>query len=107
MYILFSVYHLQQQAPKPKRIVCQREVSQFLISTIHTILTSSLGRAQQLLCYAFFAAEFGILKWNFHVLFPVYFNIYYWNKMIFYVKFAIFSILTLNFQNINAVITGF
>ncbi len=49
----------------------------------------------------FFGAEFGFLKWNFHVLFPVYININYWNKMEFYVKFGI---LKWNFQNINTVI---
>ncbi len=54
-----------------------------------------------------FFAEFGILKWNFHVLFPVYFNVNYWNKIEFYVKLAIFSIIKWNFQNINAEIGGF
>ncbi len=38
------------------------------------------------MCYSFFGAEFGILKWNFHVLFPIYFNVNYWNKVEFYVK---------------------
>ncbi len=54
----------------------------------HTIVS----RAPQLLRYSFFATEFGILKWNFHILFAIYFNVNYWNKMEFYVKFAIFSI---------------
>ncbi len=54
----------------------------------------------------FFGAEFGILKWNFHVLFLGYFNVNYWYKMEFYVKFSIFSFLKWNFQNINAVFEG-
>ncbi len=36
----------------------------------------------------------------------IYFNVNYWNKKEFYVKFDIFSILKWNFQNINAVIVG-
>ncbi len=63
-------------------------------------------RAPQLLCYSFFGKEFGILKWNFHVLFPVYFNVNHSNKMEFNVKFATFSILKWNFQNIIVVIVG-
>ena len=35
--IFFSVYYLQQQAPKPKRIVCEIEVS-----TNHTYLAPSM-----------------------------------------------------------------
>ncbi len=61
-------------------------------------------RAPQLLHYSFVGTEFGILKWNFHVIFPVYFNVNYWNKMEFHVKVAIFSILKWNFQNINIVL---
>ncbi len=61
-------------------------------------------RAPQLLCYSFLGTEFVILKWNFHVLFPVYFNVNYWNKMELYVKFVIFSILKWNIQIINTVI---
>ncbi len=37
--------------------------------------------APQLLRYSFFGTEFGILKWNFDVLFPVYFNVNFRNKM--------------------------
>ncbi len=76
----------------------------------HTYLLTDLthfvtwSRAPKLL-FLFFA-EFGILKWNFHVLFPVYFNVNYWNKVEFYVKFAIFSILKWKFQNINGIIVG-
>ncbi len=63
-------------------------------------------RAPQSLCYSFFSAEFGILKWYFHVLFPGYFNVNYSNKMKFYVKFDIFCILKWKCQNINRVIAG-
>ncbi len=35
-----------------------------------------------------------------------YFNVNYWNKMEFYVKFVIFSIIKWNFQNINALIAA-
>ncbi len=38
--------------------------------------------------------------------FFVYFNVNYWNKMEIFVKYAIFSILKWNFQNINTVIVG-
>ncbi len=33
------------------------------------------SKAPQLLRCSFFGIEFGILRWNFHVLFPVYFLI--------------------------------
>ncbi len=49
-------------------------------------------------CIPFFCTEFDVLNWNFHVPFPAYFNVNYWNKKWkFYVKFAIFSILKWNF----------
>ncbi len=76
-------------------------------STTMIILTEPfLKKIMQLLSYSLFGSEFGNLKWNFHVLFPVYFIVNYWNKMEFYVKFVIFSILKWNFQNINIVIVG-
>ncbi len=54
---------------------------------------ATIYRAPQLLHNSFFGTEFDILKWNFHVPFPLYFNVNYRNNMEFYVKFAIFSIL--------------
>ncbi len=54
-------------------------------------------RALKLLRYSFLGAEFGIFKWNFHVLFPVYFNVNYWIKINFYAKFVIFKHLKMEF----------
>ncbi len=55
----------------------------------------------------FVCTEFVVLKWNFYAFFSVYFKVNYYNKMVFYVKFNIYSLLKWNFQNINAEITGF